>query len=214
MYPSKKLRFMLVFLRHPAKTWRMLNPHSIGKFALSIFRHPSETWRRFRELARIATAPPLEQRVSCDALPEVEVVPVLTDRALQEKLVAMYRDNLSPDVRGPQTIAELQERLDRGIRFYLIRSSDGDFVGARAFDPAKKLLRNTVTDFHHRSKGYQLAAGDKLRELLAREGHTEFRSIVLRRNTRMQRALQASGFELHPDPNDPNLIHGILRLDL
>ena len=71
----------------------------------------------------------------------------------------------------------------------------------------------TVTDLRRRSKGYQLAAGHRLRELLARESFAKFLSIVLGRNTRMQRTGGASGFNLHADPNDANLIHGILRLD-
>lgn len=75
------------------------------------------------------------------------------------------------------------------------------------------MLQNTITDYRHRGKGYQLAAGVKLRMLLANDGHTEFRAAVLRTNTRIQRTMKASGWEMEPDPDNPDLIRGTLRLD-
>lgn len=161
----------------------------------------------------MASAPSVSNKVSSDVLADVDVIAVASDESLQEGLVAMYVDNPSPYVRGPKSIQQLQEKLNRGIRYYLVVNDKGEYVGARAFDPSKKTLRNTVTDYHHRGKGYQVAAGHKLRRLLADEGHTEFRATVLRTNTRIQRTMQASGWEMEPDPNNPDLILGTLRLD-
>jgi hypothetical protein len=208
-----KLGFFLFFIRHPSQAWRKMNPHGNLKFVLSIIRHPRQAWPRIRELTRMASAPSLSNRVPSDNLANVEMLPVVSDEALRARLVAMYTDNPSPYVRGPLSIEQLQEKLDRGIRYYLVTNRKGEYVGARAFDPSKKMLRNTVSDFRHRGKGYQLAAGKKLRELLANEGYTEFRAAVLRTNTRIQRQMEAAGWKMAPDPNDPNLVLGTLRLD-
>lgn len=190
-----------------------MNPHSRLRFVLGIVRHPSQAWRRIREVTRIALAPSLSDRVPSGALADVEVIPVVTDESLQERLVAMYVDNPSPFVFGPKSTERLQEKIDRGIRFFLVRNSEGEYVGARAFVPSKKMLQNTITDYRHRGKGYQLAAGRKLMRLLANEGYNEFHALVLRTNTRIQRTMQTAGWEMEPDPNNPNMIRGILRLD-
>jgi len=190
-----------------------MNPHSRLRFGLGIIRHPSQAWRRIREITRIAFAPSLSDRVPADALADVEVIPVVMDKSLQERLVAMYVDNPSPFVFGPKSTERLQEKIDRGIRFFLVRNSKGEYVGARAFVPSKKMLQNTVTDYRHRGKGYQLAAGRKLMKLLANEGYNEFHALVLRTNTRIQRTMQTAGWEMEPDPDNPNMIRAILRMD-
>lgn len=189
-----------------------MNPHSKLRFVLGIIRHPGQAWRRIRELLRIATSPSLSAVVPADALVDVEVIPVESDEKLQDKLVAMYMDNPSPYVHGPKTIEQLQEKLAHGIQFFLIVNSKGECVGARAFDANRKTLQNAVTDFHHRGNGYQLASGPKIRELLAKEGHTEFHVTVLRTNTRVLRTMQAAGWEIEPHSDDPDLIRGTLRL--
>lgn len=189
-----------------------MNPHSRLRFGLGIARHPSQAWRRIREITRIALAPSLSDRVPSDALADVEVVPVVMDKSLQERLVAMYVDNPSSFVFGPKSTERLQEKIDRGIRFFLVRNSRREYVGARAFDPSKKTLQYTVTEYRSRGKGYQLSAGDKLRKLLAKEGHMEFRATVLRTNTRIQRTMHAAGWDMEPDPDNPDLIRGTLRL--
>ena len=56
-----------------------------------------------------------------------------------------------------------------------------------------------------------MAGGRKLREQLTAEGITEFRSIVLKSNTRVQRAMQAAGWDMEPDPNDSNILNAVLR---
>ena len=213
MNPHSKLRYVLFIIRHPSQAWRTMNPHSKLKFVLGIIRHPSQAWRRIRELIQMASAPSLSDRVPSDALADVEVIPVVSDQSLRERLVAIYMDNPSPFSRGPMSMEELQEKLDRGIRFFLVENSKGEYVGVRAFDPSKKTLRNIVTDYHHRGKGYQLAAGHKLRKLLASEGYTEFHATMLRTNTRIQREMQAAGWKMEPDPDNPDLILGTLRLD-
>ena len=190
-----------------------MNPHSKLKFFLGIIRHPSQSWRRIQELMRIVCAPSLSVSVPSGVLTDVEVIPVLADESLQERLVAMYVDNPSPYANGPKSTEQLQEELACGIRFFMFENRKGEFVGARAFDPTTKTVQYAVTDFRHRGKGYQLAAGHKLKKLLAYEGHTELRATVLRRNTRIQRVMQAAGWEMEPDPDNPDLIRGTLRLD-
>ena len=190
-----------------------MNPHSKLRFVLGIIRHPSQAWPRFREIIRIVFAPSLSDSVPSDASADVELIPVVSDESLQERLVAMYLDNPSPFVFGPKTTEQLQENLDLGIRFFLVVNSKEEFVGARAFNPSMKTLQNTITDYHHRGKGYQLAAGDKLKKLLAKEGYTELHALVLRTNTRIQRTMQAAGWEMEPDPDNPKMIRGTLRMD-
>jgi hypothetical protein len=125
----------------------------------------------------------------------------------------MYMDNPSPYVHGPKTAEQLQEKLVQGIQFFLIVNCGGEFVGARAFEPGRKTLQNSVTDFRHRGNGYQLASGPRLRKIPAKAGHTEFLVAVLRTNTRVQRSLRAAGWKMKPHPDDPDLIRGTLRLD-
>jgi len=213
MRPDSKLRIVLSNIRHPRLAWRRMNPHSNLKFVLGIFLRPSQAWQRIRELKRMAAEPSLSNKVPSDALPDVEVIPVSSDESLQNRLVAMYQDNPSPYVRGPKSIEQLQEKLDRGIKYFLVLNDKGEYVGARAFDPGKNMLRNSVSDYYHRGKGYHLAGGRELRKILAREGYTEFRAIVLRTNTRVQRTMQAAGWEMEPDPDNPDLIHATLRLE-
>jgi len=152
--------------------------------------------------------------VASDALADVELIPVESDESLQGILIAMYSDNPSPFVEGPKSAELLQENLGRGLRFFLIVNGEKEYVGARAFNPSMKTLQNTVTDYRHRGKGYQLAAGSKLMKFLAKEGHTEFHALVLRTNTRIQRTMHAAGWEMEPDPDNPNMIRGTLRLDV
>jgi len=159
-------------------------------------------------------APSLGDKVPSETLVGVEVIPVVSDESLQKILVAMYADNPSPFVLGPKSTKRLRQKLDGGIQYVLVRNNKGEFVGARAFDSSKKMLQNTVTDYRHRGKGYQLAAGLKLMKLLASEGHTEFHALVLRTNTRIQRTMQAAGWELEPDPDNPNMIRGTRRMNL
>jgi len=162
---------------------------------------------------RIATAPSLNVVVPSDALADVEVIPVASDEKLQEKLVTMYMNNPSPYVHGPKTREQLQVKLANGIQFFLVVNRNGEYVGARSFDPSRKSLQNAVIDYEHRGFGYLLASGPKIRNLLAKDGHTEFRVTVLRTNTRVQRTMQAAGWEMEPHPDDPDLICGTLRLD-
>jgi hypothetical protein len=151
--------------------------------------------------------------VPTDELPDVELIPVLSDKLLQDRLVALYRRNPSPYVHGPKSIKQLQEALDGGIRYFLVRNNDGEYVGARAFDPTKNMIQNAVSDYRHRQKGYYLASGLELRRLLASEGGTEVQSNVMRSNVRVQRTLRAAGWTLKPHPNNPDLIRATIRLD-
>ena len=191
-----------------------MNRHSRLIFALGAIRHPRQAWRRFRELAQIAIAPSLGDRVPSDALADVELIPVESDESLQGILIAMYSDNPSPFVIAPKSAENLQEYLGSGIQFFLIVNGEKEYVGARAFNPSTKMLLGSVTDYRHRGKGYQLAAGIKLRNFLAKEGHTEFHALVLCTNTRMQRNMHAAGWEMEPDPDNPDMIRGTLRLDV
>lgn len=189
------------------------NLHSTFRFTLGIVRHPRQAWHRVREIIRIANSPSLSDLVPSDELVDVEVIPVGSDEKLQEKLIAMYKDNPSPYVHGPKVVEQLQEKLVQGIQYFLIANCDGEFVGARAFDPSRKTLQNSVTDFRHRGNGYQLASGPKIRKILAKAGHTEFFVTVLRTNIRVQRTLRAAGWKMEPHPDDSDLVRGTLRLD-
>ena len=190
-----------------------MNPHSRLRFVLGIIRHPSQAWRRIREVVRMVAAPSLSDKVPSDVYADVELIPIVSDQSLRERLVAMYLDNPSPFVFGPKSTDKLQENLDRGIRYFLVVNRKGEYVGARSFDPSKKMLQYTVTDYRHRGKGYQLAAGDKLVKLLAKEGYTKFHALVLRTNTRIQRTMQAAGWEMEPDPDKPHMIRGTRGVD-
>jgi len=150
--------------------------------------------------------------VSIDDKVSVGLVPVQSNKALQERLVSMYADNPSPYVSGPKTNEALEEYLDRGVRYFLITNDDGEYVGARAFDPNTKLLQSTVTDFRHRGHGYQVSAGYDLMMMLADEGYTEIRANVLSSNTRIQRAMIARGWKMSPDAENPELIRGVMNL--
>ena len=86
----------------------------------------------------------------------MRVIPVTADAALQGRLVSIYADNPSPYVHGPSSIERLRANMARGIRYFLVTNSDGDYVGARAFDPETLLLQNTVTDYKHRGTGISL----------------------------------------------------------
>ena len=184
------------------------------RFALGILRHPSQAWRRLREISHMAAAPPLSKAISADSRVEVEVVPVSAADSLGEQLVEIYAHNPSPfSSGGPSSLEQLARRMDKGIRHFLVVNGQGETVGARAFDPKKKLFINTVTDFACRGKGYQLSAGVKLRKLLIEEGYREFRCNVMRSNTRILRALVAAGWKLEPHPDNPDLIRGTLRVD-
>lgn len=145
-------------------------------------------------------------------MPDVGLIPVSSDTRHQEILVTLYADNPSPYVYGPKSIEQLRANLARGIQYYLVTNSDGDIVGCRGFDSSKMSLQNTVTAYQFRGNGYQLAAGLQLIKILAEAGHTEFRSAVLRSNTRIQRTMRAAGWTLEPDPADPDLLRGVYRV--
>ncbi len=187
--------------------------HPVLRFALGIVRHPRQARQRLRELLRIAAAPSVNKAIAADSEPaKVRLIPVTAPDGLGEQLVGIYRRNPSPFVAGPVTLEELRLSLDSGIRYFLFANAQGMFVGVRAFDPQGNRLLSAVTDFPFRGKGYHLSASTKLREQLAQEGYREFRSAVLRSNTRMQRAMLAAGWHLAPDPNDPSLLRGTLTV--
>ena len=75
------------------------------------------------------------------------------------------------------------------------------------------LLQNAITNFNHRGKGYQVAAGYNLMMMLAAEGLDEIGTTVMRSNSRMQRLMISRGWLMKPDDQDPDLIRGVLRLD-
>jgi len=183
------------------------------KFVLGILRHPSQTWHRSREMIRIAFAPPMSKRISADSLPDVTVIPVDASDGLGEHLVDIYKRNPSPYVHGPTSTEQLDQRIRTGLRHFLVVNENGDFVGARAFDPATKLLLNTVTVFRFRGGGYQISASQKMRELLANEGYQEFRCAIFAKNTRVHRALITAGWGVVPDPENPDLLRGTLHVD-
>ena len=190
-----------------------MNRYSNFRFILGILLHPSQVWLRIREFRRIAFQPPRAKRVPTDKLPDVELIPVLSDKSHQDSVVALYRRNPSPYLHGPKSIEQLQEALDRGIRYFLVRNNDGEYVGARAFDPTKNMMLSAVSDYRHRGRGYNLASGLEIRRLLASEGCTELRSNVMRSNIRVQRALRAAGWTLKPHPENPDLVRATIRLD-
>jgi len=154
----------------------------------------------------------METTVSIDDKVGVDLVPVKSNKPLQERLVSMYADNPSPYVTGPKTNEALEEDLNRGVRYFLITNDDGEYIGARAFDPNTKLLQSTVTDFRLRGHGYQVSAGYDLMMMLADEGYTEIRANVWSSNTRIQRAMIALGWRLSPDAENPELIRGVMNL--
>ena len=185
--------------------------NSVFRFALGAIRYPSQAWRRLREIARILSAPSVDTDVASDAPPDVELIPVTPDSPDHATVIAMYVDNPSPYVNGPTSEEQLQDDLARGDRFYLLRNEKGEYVGVRGFDPSKSRLQNTVTDYRHRGGGYQLVAGKKLMAMLAAEGFTEFHSTVMKKNTRIQRMMRAVGWEMTPDPDNPDLIRAVLK---
>ena len=189
-----------------------MKSHNLVRFVAGLIRHPSQFRGRIRELRQISSAPDMKSTVSMDDMPSVDLVPVLSNKALQERLVSMYVDNPSPYVFGPRTIEALEEHLDRGVRYFLVTKDDGEYVGARAFDPNTKLSQSTVTDFRHRGHGYQVSAAHVLMIMLAGEGYTEIRANVMSSNTRMLRAMIARGYEMSPDAENPKLIRGVLSL--
>jgi hypothetical protein len=182
------------------------------KFALGILRHPGQAWRRFRELFRIAAAPALGKPVPTDNTVEVEVISVTSADSLGEKLVDIYARNPSPFVTGPTSLEKLTRRIDRGVRHFLVLNGQGEAVAVTAFDTKNKMFCNSVTDFAYRGKGYQFTADIKLQKLLIDEGYREFCGFVMRRNTRMRRALEAAGWKMEPDPDNPDLFRGRLRV--
>lgn len=158
-------------------------------------------------------APRPNKPIDLDNLPVVKVVPVESGREHGSALVDLYARNPSPFVNGPTTMARLEQKLADGMRYFLVLNENDDVVGARAFDPAKQLLMSTVTEFRFRGRGYQAAAGYKVYSLLAEEGYREFRSAFLRSNTRIRRSLIARGWTIEPDPDNPDLLRGVYRLD-
>jgi hypothetical protein len=180
------------------------------RFALGILRHPGEARARMRELLRIAKEPPVSQAIVDKGPVDIRLVPVESTDALGEELVGLYRRNPSPFVVGPKTIADLQSDLDNDIRYFLVRNGEGETVGARGFDGKLQLTVGTVTDFPARGMGYQVYAGIKLRKLLACEGINEVRAIVVRSNTRMQRAMLAAGWKLAPHPRKHEMLLGTI----
>ena len=183
----------------------------VMRFALGILRHPAEARLRLRELSRILTAPSASRPVTGHGPPpQVEVVPVTGRDAVGQQLVDIYVRNPSPFVSGPSTLDELAEALAVGVRYFLVCNAVGVAVGVRGFDPRSRRLLSAVTDFPYRGQGYHLVGAAKVREMLAREGHREFRTAVLRSNTRMQRSMTAAGWQLSPDPANPKLLRGTL----
>lgn len=189
-----------------------MKSHNLLRFIGGLVKHPSQFRGRIRELRRIFFAPGMSTNVPMDDRVHVDLVPVQSDKALQERLVSMYVDNPSPYVFGPSTNEILQEHLERGIRYFLVTNSDGEYVGARAFNPNTKLFLSTLTDFRHRGYGYQVSASFELMMMLADEGIIEVRSNVLSSNTRMQRAMIARGWKMSPDADNPELIRGVMNL--
>lgn len=189
-----------------------MKSHNLVRFIGGLIRHPSQFLGRIRELRRIFSAPDMKATVPMDDKVDVDLVPVQSNKALQERLVLMYADNPSPYVFGPKSKEDLEKNLDRGVRYFLVTNSDGEYVGARAFDPNTKLLQSTVTDFRHRGHGYQVSAGFELMMMLADEGNTEVRANVMISNTRIQRAMIARGWKMSPDAENPELIRGVLNL--
>ena len=189
-----------------------MKSHNLVRFVGGLIRHPSQFVGRIRELRRISSAPDMKTTVSMDDKVSVDLVPIQSNKTLQERLVSMYADNPSPFVFGPMTNAALEEDLERGIRYFLVTNDDGEYVGARAFDPNTKLLQSTVTDFRHRGHGYQVSAGHDLMMMLAEEGYAEVRANVMSSNTRMQRVMIARGWKMSPDAENPELIRGVLSL--
>ena len=182
------------------------------RFALGILRHPGQAWRRLRELFRIAAAPALGKPLLADNTVEVEVVPVTDADSLGEKLVEIYARNPSPFVTGPTSLKKLTRRMARGVRHFLVLNGQGEAVGVTAFDTKNKMFCNSVTDFAFRGKGYQFTADIKLQKLLIDEGYREFCGFVMRKNTRMRRALASAGWKMEPDPDNPELFRGRLRV--
>ena len=185
----------------------------IFKFLLGIVRHPRETGMRLRELKRIAAEPSITSTIPMNKMVNITIVPVTNDSSLQNQIVAMYAQNPSPYVHGPNTMEKLHDYISRGIRYFLFANDDGDYVCARAYDPNTNLLQNAITDFNHRGKGYQVAAGHAVMTLLADEGLDEVGTTVMKSNTRMQRIMIARGWKMTPDAQNSDLIRGILRLD-
>lgn len=182
------------------------------RFVLGILRHPRQAWRRLRELYRIVTAPPESSVVSTGSLSDVDLIPVTQIDTLGRKLVEMYANNPSPFVSGPASIDKLELSMSQGVRYYLVANDRGEFVGARAFDPDKKLLLSRVTDYRYRGRGYQLSASKKMFRHLIKEGHKEIYTAVYRDNSRMLRTMAAEGWRLEADPDNPDLIRGTIKL--
>lgn len=190
----------------------MLSLTSRLRFALGILRHPSQAWSRLRELTRIAAAPRIDKAIPTDCPVEVDVISVNTTDSLGEQLVNIYAENPSPFVTGPKSLEQLKRRIDDGFRHFLVINAEGETIGVTAFNTNNNMLCNSVTQFAFRGKGYQLNADIKLRKLLAEEGVREFCNAVFSKNTRMRRALEAAGWDMQPDPDNPDLFLGRLRV--
>lgn len=163
-------------------------------------------------MLRIARAPSVKREIDAMDPPDVRLVRVTDTPGLREKVAEIYRRNPSPFVNGPKSVDQLDGQMGSGVRYYLVESGAGEVVGVRAFDTRSCTLQNTITDFNHRGRGYQLRAGKLLREQLASEGFNEFHSNVLRANTRIRRAMEAGGWEMTEDPDNPDLIRCVLRM--
>ena len=184
------------------------------RFILGVIKHPTQFSQRLRELRRISTEPDLNQSVPMNDVVDVKIVPVPAgDESLRQELVRMYADNPSPYLNGPKTMEKFLQCSSRGVRYFLFANSDGEYVCARSYDSATGLLQNAVTDFNHRGKGYQVAAGFSVMKLLYDEGLREVKTTVLKSNSRMQRLMMARGWEIEDDEKNPDLLRGTLSLD-
>lgn len=190
-----------------------MNIPKLLRFVLGIIRHPSEAGARLRELRRIAAQPPVSKKIERKENVEVSLISVEATDALGEELVDIYVRNPSPYVVGPKTTSDLQRDLDKGFRFFLVKNAAEETVGVRGFDPNLKQAIATVTDFHQRGKGYQVYAGILMRRLLSKEGVDEFRGVVVRSNTRIQRAMLAEGWTLEPHPTKPEMLLAKIKGD-
>jgi len=144
----------------------------------------------------------------------VDVIPVTTTDALGDQLVRIYADNPSPFVSGPTNLRMLAHAIDKGIRYYLVVNGDGETVGARAFESDTQRLVGSVTDFPHRGKGYQISAAAIVRRRLAEEGFNVFHCEVLRNNERQLRKMAAQGWEMTPHATKPDILCGVLRVNV
>jgi len=173
--------------------------------ALSLIQLPAYIWRRLREQRLARQSPAADYSLDLSTLPEVRLEQVETER--QKKLLLdLFLRNPSPFLRSPESREALEDRLARGIEYYLVYNEGGDLVGARAFRSTDNFMLHTVTDYQHRRHGYRMAASFALLDILRERGIESVHANAIRKNTRMLRGAESAGWTVRDHPTNRQLV--------